>query len=191
MTTGDEGMSAQVASRNAMTAGPFRRVVDTFRHWPTSRAAYPIGYVASFDGARGLMTLGVLLAHTRPALFPGAAVYMDVFFVMSGYLITSLLIAEHERRGAIDLRKFYVRPVFVVISEHLQPRYICTFLIGWPITFALAIASYYLIERHFMRARHQDSRVPARQLRKVFGSWVAAFRFARQDPVADREPVTT
>jgi peptidoglycan/LPS O-acetylase OafA/YrhL len=44
-------------------------------------------------------------------------------------------------------------PVFTVISFNFQPRYISTFLIGWPITFALAIASYYLIERHFMRTR--------------------------------------
>src|SRR4051812_49395563 len=41
---------------------------------------YPLGYMAGLDGARGLLTLGVLLAHTRMALFSGAMVYMDVFF---------------------------------------------------------------------------------------------------------------
>ena len=80
-----------------------------FPPWTTSRAAYPLGYMAALDGARGLMTLGVLLAHTRMALFQGAMVYMDIFFAMSGYLITSLLIADYEKRGSISLKKFYVR----------------------------------------------------------------------------------
>jgi peptidoglycan/LPS O-acetylase OafA/YrhL len=44
-------------------------------------------------------------------------------------------------------------PVFSLLRGEFQARYIYVFLIGWPITFALAIASYYLIERHFMRAR--------------------------------------
>src|ERR1043166_6901677 len=63
----------------------------------------------ALDGVRGLMTFGVLTAHTRMALFPGAIIYMDVFFTMSGYLITSLLIAEYRRHGKINLAKFYLR----------------------------------------------------------------------------------
>src|SRR5438477_7513005 len=75
----------------------------------TTARAYPLGYLASLDGVRGLMTLGVLTAHTRPALFPGAIVFMDAFFAMSGYLITSLLINEYNRSERIDFRKFYLR----------------------------------------------------------------------------------
>ena len=71
--------------------------------------AYPLGYMASLDGARGLLTLGVLLAHTRMALFSGAMVYMDVFFTMSGFLITSLLIKDFQKRGRINLKNFYLR----------------------------------------------------------------------------------
>jgi len=71
--------------------------------------AYPLGYLASLDGVRGLMTLGVLAAHTRILLFPGAIVFMDAFFAMSGYLITSLLINEFRRTGKIDFVKFYLR----------------------------------------------------------------------------------
>ena len=71
--------------------------------------AYPLGYMASLDGARGLLTLGVLLAHTRMALFSGAMVYMDVFFTMSGFLITSLLIKDFQKRGRISLKNFYLR----------------------------------------------------------------------------------
>jgi peptidoglycan/LPS O-acetylase OafA/YrhL len=101
-------MSTADARRPAF-AGPFGRVIRFFRNWSTSQTAYPLGYVAALDGSRGLMTLGVMLAHTRMALFGGAMVYMDVFFCMSGYLITSLLIAEHDKHGAISLKKFYVR----------------------------------------------------------------------------------
>jgi peptidoglycan/LPS O-acetylase OafA/YrhL len=86
-----------------------RRMLDVLHHWSRPRTTYPLGYVPALDGSRGLMTLGVMTAHTRMALFGGAMVYMDVFFAMSGYLITSLLIAEQRKRGAISLRKFYVR----------------------------------------------------------------------------------
>jgi peptidoglycan/LPS O-acetylase OafA/YrhL len=75
----------------------------------TIRGDYPLGYVKSLDGIRGLMTLGVMAAHTRYMLLPGAVLFMDLFFVMSGYLITSLLIADYQKRGSIDFKKFYVR----------------------------------------------------------------------------------
>jgi peptidoglycan/LPS O-acetylase OafA/YrhL len=102
------GMSTIDEQGQAIPRAP-GRFVDFFRNWSTSRTTYPLGYVPALDGSRGLMTLGVLTAHTRMALFGGAMVYMDVFFAMSGYLITSLLIAEHGKHGSIDLKKFYVR----------------------------------------------------------------------------------
>jgi peptidoglycan/LPS O-acetylase OafA/YrhL len=44
-------------------------------------------------------------------------------------------------------------PAFISLRIDLGAAYIVGFLVGWPIAFALAIASYYLIERHFMRLR--------------------------------------
>jgi peptidoglycan/LPS O-acetylase OafA/YrhL len=44
-------------------------------------------------------------------------------------------------------------PIFSVIRTDLQFNYLAVLLIGWPLVFVLATASYYLIERHFMRAR--------------------------------------
>lgn len=55
------------------------------------------------------MTLAVLGAHTRILLFPGAVVFMDCFFAMSGYLITSILLSDYRKAGTIDFRKFYLR----------------------------------------------------------------------------------
>lgn len=63
--------------------------------------------VAALDGIRGIAILGVLGAHT--GLLPGGEQGVTVFFVLSGYLITSLLLAEHDRTGRIALRRFYRR----------------------------------------------------------------------------------
>jgi Acyltransferase family len=108
----------------AVRAGGF------FPQWKTDRIAYPLGYMAALDGARGLMTLGVLLAHTRMALFQGAAVYMDVFFAMSGYLITSLLIADYQKRGHVSLKKFYTRR-FLRLYPALATMVILFVIICW------------------------------------------------------------
>jgi len=73
------------------------------------RDSYPITYIAGIDGVRGLCALGIMLGHTRPALFTGAGLFMDIFFTVSGYLITSVLIRDFQNRGTISLRQFYLR----------------------------------------------------------------------------------
>ncbi len=61
------------------------------------------------DGVRALAVLAVLAFHEQFAAFPGGFLGVDVFFVLSGYLITDLLVAQWDRRGRIDLRGFWVR----------------------------------------------------------------------------------
>ena len=70
---------------------------------------YPLGYVASLDGARGLMTVGVLVAHIHYALYPGSIIFMDTFFMMSAYLITALLLKDWGRHGTLRFWNFYTR----------------------------------------------------------------------------------
>jgi len=65
-------------------------------------------HVPGLDGLRGLALGGVLLFHANSAL-PGGYLGVDLFFVLSGYLITSLLLAEEQRTGRIDLGAFWVR----------------------------------------------------------------------------------
>lgn len=101
-----DGMSIERISQAGSFGGWVRGLPERIRG---KEIAYPLGYMASLDGARGLLTLGVLLAHTRMALFSGAMVYMDVFFTMSGFLITSLLIKDFQKRGRISLKNFYLR----------------------------------------------------------------------------------
>ncbi|HET9435387.1 MAG TPA: acyltransferase family protein [Candidatus Limnocylindrales bacterium] len=60
------------------------------------------------EGLRGVAILLVLAFHAgAPA--PGGFIGVDVFFVLSGFLITGLLLREHERDGRIDLVRFYAR----------------------------------------------------------------------------------
>jgi peptidoglycan/LPS O-acetylase OafA/YrhL len=68
-----------------------------------------IAYLPGLDGLRALAVLGVLLYHAVPAVVPGGFVGVEVFFVLSGYLITSLLLAEWQQAGQIDLRRFWQR----------------------------------------------------------------------------------
>ena len=68
-----------------------------------------LGFIGGFDGVRGIGILMVLMNHGYSELSPSFAGIIDVFFVMSAFLITSLLLQEHRDRGGIDMRKFYSR----------------------------------------------------------------------------------
>src|SRR5450759_534901 len=63
------------------------------------------------DGLRGIAILAVLGAHMGVPGFAagGGGAGVTLFFVLSGYLITSLLFAEKDRFGRVDLRAFYMR----------------------------------------------------------------------------------
>jgi peptidoglycan/LPS O-acetylase OafA/YrhL len=63
----------------------------------------------ALDGLRGLAVTAVVVNHLRPTALPGGWLGVDVFFVLSGYLITSLLLREHAATGRVDLGHFYSR----------------------------------------------------------------------------------
>jgi peptidoglycan/LPS O-acetylase OafA/YrhL len=65
-------------------------------------------HVPALDALRGIAILLVLAVHTDDAL-PGGVLGVDLFFVLSGFLITSLLLNEWERDGDISFRSFYRR----------------------------------------------------------------------------------
>src|SRR5438045_1378006 len=72
-------------------------------------AQLKFGYSASLDGLRALAVLVVMGYHHYLQLLPGGNVGVDVFFVLSGFLITSLLIREWNDTARISLRNFYGR----------------------------------------------------------------------------------
>jgi peptidoglycan/LPS O-acetylase OafA/YrhL len=79
-------------------------------------AGATLEYRPALDGLRAVAVLAVMVEHSgvrRPGstelLVPGGFLGVDVFFVISGFLITSLLLLEHRRTGGIDLRRFWLR----------------------------------------------------------------------------------
>ncbi len=68
-------------------------------------------YRPHLDGIRALAVIFVIAFHLGYGWVPGGFVGVDVFFVLSGYLITSLLVDELARRGRVDLVRFYARRV--------------------------------------------------------------------------------
>ncbi len=77
-----------------------------------SVAAHPrpsLGFVPSLDGVRGLAVILVVAYHGGWFGLHGGFVGVDVFFVLSGFLITRLLLDEHARTGHVSLKNFYIR----------------------------------------------------------------------------------
>ena len=72
-------------------------------------AGQRLTYLPGVDGLRALAVLAVLLYHAELPWIQGGFLGVDVFFVISGYLITSLLLAEWSQRGRIDLPAFWLR----------------------------------------------------------------------------------
>jgi peptidoglycan/LPS O-acetylase OafA/YrhL len=66
-------------------------------------------HLAELDGIRAIAVSLVLLSHTAETWFPGGWIGVDLFFVLSGFLITSVLLRERWKTGRISLRNFYVR----------------------------------------------------------------------------------
>jgi peptidoglycan/LPS O-acetylase OafA/YrhL len=67
------------------------------------------GYLPGLDGLRAIAVVAVLLYHADLAWLNGGFLGVEVFFVISGYLITLLLTREHERTSTISVRSFYLR----------------------------------------------------------------------------------
>ena len=87
-----------------------------------NRGSYPsFGYLRGLDGVRGVALIMVLLIHAGNPWMHGGFFAVDVFFVLSGFLITSLLLQEYDRSAHISLKDFWIRralrlfPAFIVV----------------------------------------------------------------------------
>ena len=80
---------------------------------PQNLTEFHIGYRPGLDGLRGVSILLVLALHLNIVLpytpVPGGFLGVDIFFVISGFLITSLLEEEQQQKGQISVRDFYTR----------------------------------------------------------------------------------
>jgi peptidoglycan/LPS O-acetylase OafA/YrhL len=86
-------------------------------------------YIPSIDGLRALAVLSVILFHGFPQIFPGGFIGVDVFFVISGYLITQIIVAQVES-NQFSFSDFYSRRI-----RRIFPALILVFIViyglGW------------------------------------------------------------
>lgn len=87
-----------------------------------------VGYLPALDGVRAIGIALVFVHHMVTPLPFGGAVGVDVFFVLSGYLITDILLRERKKHGVIRLKRFYLRraarlypALLVVVAAMLIP----------------------------------------------------------------------
>lgn len=93
-------------------------------------------YIPALDGLRAVAVVAVVASHSWAQALPGGWIGVDVFFVLSGYLITSILLGEHERTGKISFRRFYARRAL-----RLFPALAVTLLLGVGIAYLVYPAS--------------------------------------------------
>ena len=68
-------------------------------------------YMPGLDGLRAIAVIGIIIYHLNRQWLTGGFLGVDTFFVISGYLITSLLLKEYEETGIINLKQFWIRRI--------------------------------------------------------------------------------
>lgn len=97
-------------------------------------------YIAGIDGLRAIAVLSVLVFHAGFEYFSGGYVGVDVFFVISGYLITGLILSQIRTTGSFSFRDFYARRV-----RRLFPALFAT------MTLTFFFAALLFTPQHFQR----------------------------------------
>jgi peptidoglycan/LPS O-acetylase OafA/YrhL len=90
------------------------RLADFEARWlsdsrPSVPKSTPMGYQPGLDGLRAISVVAVIFYHAGFGWMHGGFLGVEVFFVVSGYLITSLLLEEQESNGAVRLSQFWLR----------------------------------------------------------------------------------
>ena len=68
-------------------------------------------YFPGIDGLRGIAVIAIILYHLNPKWLPGGFLGVDTFFIISGYIITVILLREYNKDERIDLVNFYQRRI--------------------------------------------------------------------------------
>lgn len=95
------------------------------------RSPHRLVYQPGLDGLRGLAVLLVVLFHADLGWMSGGFLGVSIFFTLSGYLITSLLLAEQEESGRLDLRAFWSRRLRRLAPASLVTIVLVVLLAAW------------------------------------------------------------
>lgn len=89
-----------------------------------------IQYIPAIDGLRALAVIAVVLYHLGLTWIPGGFLGVDLFFVISGYVITRLLLDSIAQRGGLDLKEFYLARIRRLLPPLFFMLFISSFIIG-------------------------------------------------------------
>ena len=123
-------------------------------------ASRGIQYIPAIDGLRAVAVIAVMFYHLGFTWIPGGFLGVDLFFVISGYVITRLLLDSIEQSGGLDLRGFYIARarrllpalVFMLVSTTIAigiwaPDAIKRLLIDTPFSIT-GTMNWWLVARH-------------------------------------------
>jgi len=123
-------------------------------------ASRGIQYIPAIDGLRAVAVIAVMFYHLGFTWIPGGFLGVDLFFVISGYVITRLLLDSIEQSGGLDLRGFYIARarrllpalVFMLVSTTIAigiwaPDAIKRLLIDTPFSLT-GTMNWWLVARH-------------------------------------------
>uniref|UniRef100_UPI003AB27E4B acyltransferase family protein n=1 Tax=Enorma massiliensis TaxID=1472761 RepID=UPI003AB27E4B len=131
-------------------------------------------YIPALDGIRTLAVIAVVLYHLNLTWAQGGFLGVTIFFVLSGYLITRLLLAEFEQTDRIDLKRFWVRRV-----RRLVPA---------TITLVVVVAVLCTIFNHVMLTKMRPDILPS--LFFFNNWWQIAQNVSYFDALGDPSPLT-
>jgi peptidoglycan/LPS O-acetylase OafA/YrhL len=89
-----------------------------------------IRYIPAIDGLRAVAVVAVMLYHLGFSWIPGGFLGVDLFFVISGYVITRLLLDSIQRSGGLDLRAFYIARIRRLVPPLLFMIIVTTVFVG-------------------------------------------------------------
>jgi peptidoglycan/LPS O-acetylase OafA/YrhL len=132
---------------------------------PEQQAAHPhnTDYRGDIDGLRAVAVTLVVLFHVGSSVLPGGFVGVDVFYVISGFLITGLLVRELRSSGTVSIANFYARRVrrllplsaLVLVTTAIASRFLAPVLDRPGIGSDIQAAATYVANWHFATASTQ------------------------------------
>ena len=97
---------------------------------PMSQTRARLRQIPGLDGLRGLAVAAVVIYHFFGDALPGGYLGVDMFFVLSGFLITSLLLREYDTTGTVNLKDFWVRRLRRIMPTAIVVLVVCTAIVG-------------------------------------------------------------